>query len=296
MRPVTIVLNRSSGAVAATADELEPLLARAGADTKVVRVSGAGIADAARRAADAGRVVVAAGGDGTVSTVASVAVETGATFGVIPLGTLNHFARDAGVPLELEQAVATIAAGHTRRLDVGLVNDATFINNASLGLYPQLVWERQQEQSRGRRKSVAFLIALARTWRRYPTVTVHMTIDDIPLVRRTPFVFIGNGEYQSEGLELGTRASLNGGTLGVYLAPGVGRLEFLQLPVHALRGALRHHTKFEALRACEVRIETAGSRVQIALDGELKVMDNPLRVRIRRAALETIVPGNSSGT
>ena len=292
MRRVTIILNRSSGSVAAKADDLEPLLARTGLDADVIRVSGAEIADAARRAASAGRVVVAAGGDGTASTVAGVAVQTGATFGVIPLGTLNHFARDAGIPLELEQAVAAIAAGHTRPLDVGITNGAIFINNVSLGLYPQLVWEREREQRRGRRKSLAFFIALARTWRRYPTVTVHMTVDNVPLVRRTPFVFIGNGEYRAEGMELGTRASLNGATLSVYLAPGVGRLEFLQLPIRALRGALRNHAKFEGFRACEIRIETAASRVQVGLDGELKVMDNPLRVAIRRAALETIVPGN----
>lgn len=289
MGPVTVIVNQSSGS-AAKDTELEPLLAGAGVQADIVRVSGGQIADAAARAADAGRVLVAAGGDGTASTVAGVASRTGATFGVIPLGTLNHFARDVGIPLDLEQAVATIAAGRTRALDVGIANDATFINNASLGLYPQLVWERQLEQRRGRRKSVAFLIALVRTWRRYPTVAVHMTVDNAALVRRTPFIFIGNGEYRAEGVGLGTRASLNGATLSAYLAPGVGRLEFLELPVRALRGQLRNHVKFEFLRACDIRIETAHARLQVALDGELKSMENPLRCSIRRAALKTLVP------
>jgi diacylglycerol kinase family enzyme len=241
----------------------------------------------------AGRVLVAAGGDGTVSTVAGVAVQTRATFGVIPLGTLNHFARDAGIPLDLEKAIAAIVEGRTRALDVGAMNEAIFVNNASLGLYPHLVWERQQEQSRGRGKSVAFLVALARTWRRYPTVGVHMTVDDVALVRRTPFVFVGNGEYRAEGVGLGTRASLNGGTLCVHLAPWVGRLEFLQLPIRALRGQLRNDARFESFRACDIRIETGDSRIDVALDGELRSYDTPLRFSIRRGALTTLVPAEA---
>ena len=290
MRTVSVILNRSSGSAAAKIEALQSLVANAGLKADVLQVSGAEIATAALRAARAGHVLVAAGGDGTASTVAGVAVRHGATFGVIPLGTLNHFARDAGIPLELDKAVATIAAGGTRALDVGIMNDATFINNVSLGLYPQLVWERQREQSRGRRKSVAFLIALVRTWRRYPTVGVHMTVDSVELLRRTPFVFIGNGEYHAEGMDLGTRASLNSGTLSVYLAPGVGRLEFLQLPIRALRGRLRDAVKFESFPACDIRIETRGRLIDVALDGELRSEKTPLRCTIRRGALTTLVP------
>jgi diacylglycerol kinase family enzyme len=290
MRTVSVILNRSSGSAADKIQTLQSLVANAGLKADVLQVSGAEIATAALRAARAGHVLVAAGGDGTASTVAGVAVRNGATFGVIPLGTLNHFARDAGIPLELDKAVATIAAGGTRALDVGLMNDATFLNNVSLGLYPQLVWERQREQSRGHRKSVAFLIALVRTWRHYPTVGVHMTVDNVELLRRTPFVFIGNGEYHAEGMNLGTRASLNSGTLSVYLAPGVGRLEFLQLPIRALRGRLRDAVKFESFPACDVRIETRGRLIDVALDGELRSEKTPLRCTIRRGALTTLVP------
>ena len=290
MRPVSVIVNPSSGSAATKIGDLRSLVANAGLKAEVFQVSGTEISAAAARAARAGHVLVAAGGDGTASTVASVAVRTGATFGVIPLGTLNHFARDAGIPLELDKAVATIAAGGTRALDVGVMNDATFINNASLGLYPQLVWERQREQSRGRGKSIAFLIALVRTWRRYPTVGVHITVDDVELLRRTPFVFIGNGEYRAEGMDLGTRASLNSATLSVYLAPGVGRLEFLQLPIRALRGRLRDDVKFESFRACDIRIETRGRLIDVALDGELRSEETPLRCSIKRGVLTTLVP------
>lgn len=293
MRPVSVILNRSSGSAAGKIDDLRALMMRSGLNHALIDVDSGEIEPAATRAADNGHVLVAAGGDGTVSTIAAVAVRRRSTLGVLPLGTLNHFARDAGIPLDLEEAVATIAAGQTRALDVGVMNDAIFLNNASLGLYPQLVWERQQEQSRGRRKSIAFLIALARTWRRYPTVGVHMRVDDVSLVRRTPFVFVGNGEYRSEGLGLGTRASLNGGTLSVYLAPGVSREEFLRLPIRALRGQLRHDAKFETFRAYDIRIETGHPRIDVALDGELRSYEPPLSFSIQPGALTTLVPGDA---
>jgi diacylglycerol kinase family enzyme len=117
-----------------------------------------------------------------------------------------------------------------------------------------------------------------------------MVVDDVTLVRRTPFVFIGNGEYSAEGMSLGTRASLNNGRLSVYLAPGVGRKEFLRLPIRALRGQLRNDVKFESFRACDITIATAAARIDVALDGELKTTDTPLRLSVRRGALTTLVP------
>src|SRR5205085_7235035 len=109
--------------------------------------------------------------------VAGVAADAGATFGVIPSGTLNHFARDAGIPLDPRQAVAAIASGVVRRLDVGEVNGRVFVNNASLGLYPRLVWERQSAQQAGRRRWPAFALASFRTWWHYRTLTARICVD-----------------------------------------------------------------------------------------------------------------------
>ena len=291
MRPVTIIVNEQSGSGESKSNAVEDAAVQAGLSATIVRVPGADVAAAAERAAAAGHVVVAAGGDGTVSTVASVAVRTASTFGVIPLGTLNHFARDVGIPIDPVQAAAAIAAGHTRDLDAGEMNGSTFINNISLGLYPRLVWERQQEQYRGRGKWTAFAIALARTWHSYPTVAVSMTVDGVGLVHRTPFVFVGNGEYVAEGLGLGTRASLTSGGLSIFLAPGVGRFELLELPLRALAGRLSAGVKFESFRACEVVIDTAHQALDVAVDGELDTARRvPLRCRVRCGALKTIVP------
>ena len=251
---------------------------------------GAAIGRRAREAAERGDLLVAAGGDGTVGTVAAAAVDAGATFGVIPLGTLNHFARDAGIPLNLDAAVAALAAGHHRRLDVGDVNGRVFVNNSSIGLYPRLVWDREAEQARGRGKWTAFGIALVRTWRRYRTVTVRISFDGREHVRRTPFVVVGNNEYRLNGLHIGARTGFDNGRLSLYVAPYCGRFEILALPFQALAGRLAADVKFESFAATALSVETARRRVNVALDGEVTVMQSPLHYRIRAAALRTVVP------
>jgi diacylglycerol kinase family enzyme len=288
-RPVTIIVNEGSGSAMARLGELEDAVSRAELEARVVRVQGAQMLDQANKAAAAGGVLVAAGGDGTVSSVASVALGRDITFGVIPLGTLNHFARDCGIPLDIDKAVAVVAAGKTRSIPVGDVNGRPFVNNASLGLYPRLVWERQMEQRRGHGKWTAFAIALVRTWQRYPTVTVRVAADGAAFVRHTPFVFIGNGEYEAEGLALGTRRSLDSGTLSIYLAPGVGRFEMLALPFRALAGRLGEDVKFESLTASDVTIETAHHRIAVAIDGELTTAGSTLRFAVHPRTLRVLV-------
>jgi diacylglycerol kinase family enzyme len=292
---VTVIVNaRARNAGGNRFVELEGAFARVGLPVRLDRVTdGAAIATRAREAAARGEQVVAAGGDGTVGTVAAVAVEAGATFGVIPLGTLNHFARDAGIPTDLDAAVAAIAAGHVRTLDVGEVNGRVFVNNSSLGLYPRLVWEREAEQRRGRGKWTAFAIALFRTWRRYRTVTVRLTVDGREHVRRTPFVFIGNNAYRLEGLQMAARTALDHGQLSLYVAPHCGRFEILALPFRALAGRLAADVTFESFSATALSIETARRHVSVALDGEVAIMRPPLHYRIRAAALRTIVPSRA---
>lgn len=289
-RPVAIIVNEASGSAAARLRELEAAISRAALDARVVRVRGPQIVEQARAAADENRALVAAGGDGTVSSVASIAVKTGALLGVIPLGTLNHFARDCGIPLEIDQAIDVIAAGHTRHISVAEANGQTFVNNVSLGIYPRMVWERQMEQRRGRGKWASFAIAMVRTWKRYPTVTVHVAVDGASFVRHTPFVFIGNGEYRAEGFALGTRASLETATLSIYLAPDAGRFEILAFPFRALAGRLANDVKFESLTASDVTIETSKRRIDVAIDGELTVTPPPIHCAIHPQPLRVLVP------
>jgi diacylglycerol kinase family enzyme len=115
------------------------------ADIQLAR-SGAGIVELARRATKAdSSVVVAAGGDGTINAVASELVGSNKILGVLPMGTLNHLAKDLGMPLDLESAVDIIAQQTLSRIDIGEVNGRYFLNNSGLGLYPGIVHEREQQ-------------------------------------------------------------------------------------------------------------------------------------------------------
>jgi diacylglycerol kinase family enzyme len=293
---IAVLINEHSGLSPRpdAGEQIQSLFAAAGAPVRLERVRhGGDLAARARQAAGRSDVLVAAGGDGTIGTVAGIAVEANVTFGVLPLGTLNHFAKDAGIPLELPAAVQVIVQGHMREVDVGELNGRIFINNASLGIYPRMVWERNAEQRHGRSKWVAFVIAMARTWRRYRMLAARMEIDGQRHVVRTPFIFVGNNEYVAEGFQLGARASLDSGRLSIFVAPEIGRFEILTLPLRGLANRLTADDKFERFLTRQATIELSRHHVTAAFDGEVAIVRNPLRFRIRRAALHLLVPGPS---
>jgi diacylglycerol kinase family enzyme len=293
---ISVIINERSGPAARpdAGAEIQALFARAGAQVRLERVREPGdIAARARQAAARGDVLVAAGGDGTVGAVAGVAVETNAPFGVLPMGTLNHFAKDLGVPLDLEGAVSVIVAGHVRRLDVGDVNGRVFVNNSSVGLYPRMVWERRSEQRRGHRKWTAFAIAMLRTWRNYRLVVAHLVVEGQEAVVRTPFIFVGNNEYTAEGFQLGGRSRLDAGRLSIFMAPDAGRFEVLTLPLRAVTNRLGSDAPFAAFQAETVAVEMSRRRVSVALDGEVALLQAPLEYRVRRRVLRALVAAST---
>ena len=237
--------------------------------------------------------VVAGGGDGTLNAVASRLVGLPTAFGVLPLGTLNHFAKDAGLLLDPSAALRSIATGRTTELDVGEVNGLFFLNNSSIGLYVDVVRDRERQQTRlGRGKWPAFAWAMVGALRRYPFLTVALTMDGQAVVHRTPFVFVGNNAYRTEGLQIGQRDGLRGGALSVYVADRAGRWRLLALGLRALVGQLRQARDFKAFRAAELRIDTGHHHLRVAIDGELRRLDTPLHYQIRPGALRVIVAGS----
>ena len=250
--------------------------------------------EAARRAVQRGAaMVVAGGGDGTINAVASELVDTGVPFGVLPLGTLNHFAKDLRIPLTLDEAIANLAQGVPAKVDVGEVNGRVFLNNSSLGMYPDIVRDREKQQRRlGRGKWLAFCWAAMAALRRYPFLSVRLHLNGEQHARRTPFVFIGNNEYLMQGLNIGERARLDAGKLSLYVAQRPGRLGLVRLAFHALFGRLAEQKDFDVLTTTEMEIETRHKRLRVATDGEVTVMNTPLRYRIRAAALTVLVPQN----
>lgn len=252
---------------------------------------GADLRSVAARAVQEGcEVLVAAGGDGTISGVASLLVDTGIALGVLPMGTLNHFARDLGIPPDLASAANVILAGHSRKIDIGELNGRFFINNSSLGLYPSIVRRRELSERTGSSRLLAFAAAIFFALRRYPFLHAHVRVDGKEIDRRSPFFFIGNNHYDVEGLRLGRRSCLDGGLLSLYTAHRTGRLGLLRIAIAALFHRLRLNRDFEIMTAHELSISTRRKRLAVALDGEVVHMTPPLRYSIRPGALRVMVP------
>ena len=246
---------------------------------------------AQRRLSEGYNPVVAGGGDGTIGAVASVLVDTSTSLGILPLGTLNHFAKDMKIPLDLEGATNVILDGAPASVDVGEVNGRIFINNSSLGLYPSLVHQRERQQQRlGRGKWTAFIWAALSVLRRYPFINVRLTADTVELNRRTPFVFIGNNEYEMEGINIGARGCLNAGRLSVHVAHRTGRWGLVRFALSALFGTLRNESDLDSLCTTELWIETRRARLHVATDGEVSIMETPLHYRVRPGALQVLAP------
>jgi len=292
---IVVIINASAGAGTSTEaiDGLTEQFRSAGLDAQVTSARNRAelVAAEERALGEAPHAVVAGGGDGTVSIVASRLVGTEIALGVLPLGTLNHFAKDLHIPVDIAEAARNIIAGNVGTVDVGEVNGRFFLNNSSLGIYPEIVRDREIQQRRlGAGKWPAFMRATLAVLRRYPFLSVRLIVNGEDHRRRTPFVFIGNNEYRMEGFNVGQRARLDAGKLSLYVTRHTGRLGLLRLAAMALLGTLRQAKEFEALTAEEILIETHHGRLRVALDGEVTLIDTPLRYRIRPGALRVIVP------
>jgi diacylglycerol kinase family enzyme len=287
----TVLLNPTAVGADELKADIAALFLAAGAEALIVDLKpGQDFAEVARAASAHTSIVVAAGGDGTVSRVAAGLVGTPAVLGVLPLGTLNHFAKDLRIPLDLKKAVATIAAPRVGSIDVGRVNDRVFLNNSSIGIYPNIIDAREDLRRLGHRKWPAFALATFRVLRRYRGVFVRIEADGRQSVWRTPFVFVGNNEYELDGIRFGGRARLDGGRLFTYLAPRVRTREVPMLLAKALLG-VRQPGAFEIVSAPELWIDMPNARhVRVALDGEITTMTTPLHYRTWPGALKVLLP------
>jgi diacylglycerol kinase family enzyme len=289
---VRVLLNAKAGGGHAP-EELSRALREAGMEAELSAARpGEDVRELAQRALkERPNILVAAGGDGTVSAIASVVRGTDTALGVLPLGTLNHFARDLRIPLELDKAVRTIAAGRRVAVDTGDVNGLCFLNNASLGLYPNIVRERKHQQRRfGRSKRSAMLWATLAVLNRPPLLEVDLELHERRQVCSAPFIFIGNNGYVMEGFNIGTRERLDAGRLSVYTTQRPGRASLIMLALRALFARLRQAEDFVAFSVRSLRVASWRSDLLVAHDGEVSKMRTPLEFRIRPRSLHVIVP------
>ena len=296
-RRVVVLLNGAAGSVAGS--DLAKVRARVAAAFSTHGVSALvedcpadAVLPAARQAAAGDTdAVVAAGGDGTVSTAAAALAGGEVPLGIVPLGTLNHFARDLGLPQDLEGAAGTVAAGRVRAVDVGEVNGRVFLNNSSIGLYPELVEGREELRQRaGLGRWTAMLYAATAVLRRFPLLALTLQADGRSATLRTPFVFVANNAYELRLLALGRRRALDAGELSVYISSHQSRLGLLGLALRTALGLLHQDRDFRTLSLRALAIHTPRRTLRVAADGEVRRTPVPIRYCVRPGALRVLAP------
>jgi len=292
---VRVIINKSGGT--STGDEEEAARIEAafeshGVDADVRPTESADIVEAFREAAAAPGLdaVVAGGGDGTLSCAAGQLAGTGRPFGILPLGTLNHLARDVGIPFGLDEAVAVIAAGHAREIDVAEVNGRVFVNNSSVGLYPDMVRMREAQQESGRGKRLAMLSASLASFHSFRRHRLWISAPGLEAPIRTPLLFVGNNRYQVSLFGLGQREALDQGELCLYAIRARSRAHLLWAGIRGVFGRLDQQRDFITAYLTEAEISSDRPVLALSADGETLRMDTPLRYRIRPKALKLIVP------
>ena len=247
-----------------------------------------------------GGAVVVAGGDGTINTVANAVLASACPLGVLPHGTFNYFGRTHGIPEDPEEAVRMLLSARPHAVQVGMVNDRIFLVNASLGLYPKLLEDREAwKKQYGRSRLVALWAGLVSVVRARRQLRLRLEKDGQVANWRTPMLFVGNNKLQLEQIGMDEAEALDQGFLVAIAPHPVGTLSLLWL---ALRGALgtlgdAKHVRSFLLRDLEV---TQGGRrarsIKVALDGEILKMQEPVRFSISPQPLYLLKSGPLTGS
>lgn len=294
-REVLVCVNRSSGSAAPfdkEPEEIQAAFAAAGLVARVELLPGGDIIERAKRAVDEGAdLLVVGGGDGSISGAAGVLAGTKTRLGILALGTLNHFARDLGIPTDLTEAAKLIATGEARSIDVAEVNGRVFVNNSAIGLYPLMVLDRELQQKRlGRSKRLAMLVASARTLVRFNHYRLTLTVNDEQARIDTPLLFVGNNDYRIDLGAPGHRESLEDGRLSVFVMRKRTRRGLIAASIRALFDRARPDDMVSLENVERLQVGSRRSHLVISVDGEVESVNVPLDYRVRKGALRVIAP------
>jgi diacylglycerol kinase family enzyme len=217
-------------------------------------------------------------------------VHSDAALGVLPIGTYNHFARDLGIPLDWRSALQVALTGECRQIDTGRVNERFFINNVSLGLYPELVALRE-ERGRDYPRWKARLYAAYTTFRKYPHVTLTVESDARHEAIRTHVFTVSNNSYELEqvGIEA-PRSRMTEGRLSVYWLPHTPRVQLMRMVARYLAGRVRTIPGFRSFRTLRMRVQSSRSHLKVGIDGEVFSLPVPLVITTVPQSLLVRVP------
>jgi len=295
MTSAVVLLNRDGGAVRADpqiAEKVGQALAAAGLAAEIELVAGGECAIRCKAVAERGDpLLIVGGGDGTIGAAASALVGSRTKLGILPLGTLNHFARDLGLPANVAEAAAIIAAGHERRVDVAEMNGQIFINNSAVGLYPLMIVDRDLQRKRlGRSKRLAMVVAAVRTLARFGHQRLILTVNDERERVDTPLLFVGNNAYRIDIGAPGRRESLEDGELSVMVMRKKTRRGFIAATIRSLFNRTRPDDMERIGHVERLRVSSRRTQLTVSLDGEVVSAAPPLDYKICKRALRVIVP------
>ena len=295
MARTTVLLNRGGGAVAADpkiAGKVRKAFKAAKIDARVEMIDGGDYEVRCRAIAKRGdELLVVGGGDGSISAAASALAGSKTALGILPLGTLNHFARDLGLPTDIGEAAQLIARKPLRRVDVAEMNDRIFINNSAIGLYPLMVIDRDEQRKRlGRSKRLAMVVASIRTLARFNHQRLILTVNDEQERVDTPLLFVGNNDYRIDLGAPGQRESLDDGELSVFVMRKKTRRGLIAASVRALFDRARDDDMEKIEGVQRLRVASHRSILAVSLDGEVVHAPPPFDYKIRKQALRVIAP------
>lgn len=303
--PLHVVMNAGSGAddAAVARATIERTLTEAGRP-HVLRLVDAparlpAIArEAVEQAGRDGGIVVAAGGDGTINAVAQALLGGGCPFGVLPQGTFNYFSRTHGIPSETEAALRVLLTARAHPVQAGLVNDRVFLVNASLGLYPQVLEDREAyKRQYGRSRLVALWSALATLLRGHRQLRLRIEHDGEPPAARelrTPTLFVGNNRLQLEQIGIGEAPQLDAGRLAAIALRPVGLLEMSWLLLRGAFGQLGEADQVTSFAFERLVARPRARRAKVATDGEVRWMTTPIEFRLAPQPLWLLKPEPSA--
>ncbi|MGH6925551.1 MAG: diacylglycerol/lipid kinase family protein [Propylenella sp.] len=293
---LNLVLNRNAGALRgrdpkATAEELADIFRAHGHSVEVHVLSGREAIDAIARIcrnADSD-ALIAGGGDGTISAAAAAAAESSFTLGVLPLGTMNLFARSLGIPLKPAAAAEGLASAEAVAVDIGDVNGRFFTHHVTLGLHPRMIRMRERLSYASR---LGKIWASGQAWwmavRQSPRLDLLIKADGESFRRRTAAILVSNNPL-GEG-HLPYADDPRQGRFGVYVATARRPQQLTQLTAQIVLGNISDNPLLEWWLAKEVEIAPALAEVQASVDGELVTLAAPLKFTLHRGGLYVLKP------
>lgn len=285
--PVKAFLNAGGG----SAEDAGKALRAAGFDVEEVQPEN--LKSRLERAiADGARRLVVAGGDGSIGTAASLVDGTETELAIFPAGTLNHFAKDHGIPTDLDEAAAVTRGGRVQTADLGYANDNVFLNTSAIGVYVPFVRVRERFEKRFG-YAIASFIAFIRMFSSLRTFDVELEVEGVKKSYRSSLIFIGAGERELKLPELGSRVKNGRRGLHVMIVQGRRPARLFAVALAGIAKGTKQAARlpqFDAFIVDKCRIDLRRPDSTIALDGELKRLDTPLDYRLERDAIRLVVP------